>query len=324
MARFCPKCGKSIDKGTFCLDCKPHVLDYKESNMKVCCVCGRIFTHGSWKKTNNINVSIIKDIKSKIKQKDIEVKLIDKVPELKPGIQETLMAEVTEEGVVHEVPFNIEITYCTICAKLGTQYFEGVLQIRNSNKEKDKVINSELAREAKRGNAVNKTVNHPKGVDLYMTHRRSLPKLAQRIVEKLGGLYTLNAKLFSHNHQTGKEIYRLNVLLELPEFDVGNVFYAKKKYLLVESLRKNISCKNLLTGKKVMFTYKNYKKAMDKDNESYKKFEVKQTSIIRLHPHQEVLHPENYQPVKVLNPLESAKEDDKVKIILTEKGSIIV
>lgn len=324
MVRFCPKCGKSIEKGVFCTNCRPHVLDYKLSNIKMCCVCNKIFTHGSWKKTNNIKALIIKEIKSKIKQKDVEIKLLSELPELKPGIKESFTAEVIQNDAVHEVPFEIEVTYCTVCAKKGTQYFEGILQIRGSNKERDKIISLELAREAKHGNVVNKTVKHPKGLDLYMTHRRSLPKLAQRIVDKLGGLYSLNPKLFSHNHQTGKDIYRLNVLLELPEFNIGDVFLFKKKYVLIQSLGKNITAKNILNNKKVMFSYKEFKKIKEKDSESVKQFDVYETSIIRLHPNQEVLHPENYQPVKVLNPIDNAEEDQKVKIILIDKGAIVV
>ncbi len=308
----------------FCADCRPRVLDYKLSNIKICCVCKKIFTHGSWKQTNDIEVSIIKEIKSKIKQKDVEVNLVGKLPELKPGIQETIIAEVTSEGVTHEVPFKIEITYCNICAKKGTQYFEGILQIRNSNDRKDKVINEELAREAKKGNVVNKTASYPNGIDLYMTHRRSLPKLAQRIVERLGGLYTLNAKLFSLDHLTGKEIYRLNVLLELPEIEIGEVFLFKGKYIILISFGKNITSRNLLTNKNVIFTYAEFKKIKEKDSESIKKFEVYDTTIVRLYPSQEVLHPENYQPVKVINPIEGAKEDQKVKIILSDKGAIVL
>jgi NMD protein affecting ribosome stability and mRNA decay len=324
MARFCPKCGKSIDNGTFCNDCKPRILDYKLSSFKICCVCSKLFTHGSWKDTKDLQALIIKEIKSKIKQKDVEVKLVEDLPELKPGIQETLTAEVTKEGVVHEIPYKIEITYCNICAKKGTQYFEGILQIRGSNKERDKVINMELDREAKNGNVANKTVNYPNGIDLYMTHRRSLPKLAQRIVESIGGLYTLNAKLFSVNHMTGKEIYRLNVLLELPEFDAGDVFLFKGKYVVIVSFGKKITARNLLTNKKIMFPYVEFKKIKEKDSESVKKLDTYKTTIIRLHPNQEVLHPENYQPVKVLNQIDDAKEDQKVKIILVDKGAIIV
>jgi NMD protein affecting ribosome stability and mRNA decay len=324
MARFCPKCGKSIDKGVFCADCKPHVLDYKPSNVKICCVCKKIFTHGSWKATDDPIGLITKEIRSKVKQKDVEVNVIGELPELKPGIRQFLTAEVIQDEVVHEVLCEVEVTYCLKCAKLGTQYFEGVLQIRNISEKSEKIIAHVLSKAAEQGNAVNKVVTHPKGVDYYMTNKRAMPKLAQKIIERAGGFYASSAKLFSHNHQTGKEIYRLNLLLELPDFNIGDVFFFKNKYIIIESFSKKISSRNLLTGKKVIFAYAEFKKIRDKDFDQAKKIISSETTIIRLRPQQEVLHPENYQPVKVLNPLDDAKEDQKVKIILIDKGAIII
>ncbi len=113
-------------------------------------------------------------------------------------------------------------------------------------------------------------------------------------------------------------------MLELPKLELGQVFLFKKKYIFLTSFGKNIAGRNLLTNKKVMFTYAEFKKIKEKDSESIKEFETYKTSIIRLHPAQEVLHPENYQPIKVLNPLDVAKEDQKVKIILIDKGAIII
>ncbi len=324
MARFCPKCGKSIDKGTFCLDCKPRTLDFKETSIKVCCDCKKVFTHGSWKTTKDLNQTIIKEIKTKIKQKNAEVISIEELPELKPGIQKEVIAKVKSKDVVYDVPFNFEITYCTPCGKKGTQYFEGVLQARNLSKFAEEVLDKELVREESRGNNVNKTVKFPNGIDFYMTHKKSIPKLAQRIIEKTGGLYTLSSKLFSVNHQTGKEIFRLNVLLEFPEFEIGDVYFYNKKYIIITHFGKNINARNLLTGKKVVFTYKQFKKLKEKDSDLTEKLKVSETTIIRLRPQQEVLHPENYQPVTVLNPIEDVKEDQKVKIILVERGAIIV
>ena len=324
MVRFCPKCGKSIKTGVFCEDCKPHVIDYKISNIKICCVCKKIFSHGSWKKVNNLDEAIIKEIKTKIKQKDIEINLIGELDELKPGTSHEFKAEVIIDEAVHEIPFVIEVTYCPDCSKKGTEYFEGILQIRNNSLEFDKIINKELQKEAKFNNVANKKVDQPNGVDLYMTKKKRIPKLAQRIVDKIGGLYSLNSQLFTHNHLTSKDVYRLNVLLELPDFIVGDIFYFKRKYIQIKKLGKNITARNILTRKKVMFTYREYKKIKEKDSDAIKKLDVKQTTIIRLYPIQEVLHPENYQPVKVINENPELKEDDKVSIILIDRGAIIV
>ncbi len=321
MSRFCPKCGKTIKEGVFCEDCKPRIIDFKKSEIKICCVCDKIFSHGIWKKVNNLRDAVIKEINSKIKQKDIIIN-IDKLPDSKPGIKAECVAEIIQDKVTHEVPFTIEMTYCPRCSKQGTQYFEAILQIRNISESRRKIIEQEMKKEAKQGNIVNKAVTQPKGIDYYMTSRRSMPKLAQRILEKTGGISSLNPRLFSLDHQTGKEIYRLNVFLELPEFDIGDVFLFKKKYILITDLGKQISARNLLTNKKVLFTYKEFKYIQERDTESIKKLNKKTSKIIKIYPLQEVLHPDTYQPIKLLNPILEPELDQKLDIIIIDKGAI--
>jgi NMD protein affecting ribosome stability and mRNA decay len=324
MPRFCPKCGKRIEKGVFCEDCKPRSIDFKVSKIKICCECNKIHSHGTWKKTKNIDAAIKKEIKSKIKQKGVKINLIGDMPELKPGIKKEFIAEVIHEQVIHEIPFQIEVTYCPNCAKKGTQYFEGVLQIRNFKKNAKKAIDSELYREEVHGNNVNKVVKFDNGIDFYMTNKSAMPKLAQRIISKTGGLFHSSVKLFSHNHQTGKEIYRLNLLLELPEFEVGDVYYFKGKYIIIKKMGKNIIARNLMFDKKVMFTYKEFKESKYIDRDSIKRLEKFKTKVIRVRPEIEVLHPETYQELKVLNKNKKVNLDEAVEVVLTKKGAIII
>jgi len=320
MPRFCPKCGKSIEKGIFCEDCEPHIIDYKKSEIKICCICNKIFSQGSWKKVEDLREAVIKEITSKIKQKDIEIS-IEPLPEFKPGIKEECIAEVIQSKVTHDVPFVIEITYCPKCSKQGTQYFEAILQVRNINKSREKIINEELKKESVHGNVSNKTVKQPNGVDYYMTSRRAMPKLAQRIREKTGGIISLNPRLFSVNHQTGKEIYRLNVLLELPELDVGDVYLYRNKYILITNLSKQIGALNLLTKKNFFFTYKEFKYWKDKDSESIKKLQKQSSKLIKIYPSQEILHPDTYQSLKLLNPISEPELDKPLDVIIIDKGA---
>lgn len=323
MARFCPKCGKRIDSGVFCDNCKSDSIDYKLPVIRMCCTCQRLFTHGSWKRTNDPETLIKKEIKSKIKQDDIKVNLLGELTDLKPGLTQNFVAEVDHRGVIHEIPFNVEVTYCSACSKKGTQYFEGILQIRNLTDERRPIVNFQINKDDDHDNVVNKIVEFPNGLDLYMTKKKFIPKLAQKIIQQLGGLTTSNVKLFSHNHQTGKDIYRLNVLLELPEFEKEDVFFYNKKYIVINNLSKFISARNLLTNKTVLFRYNEYKELKQKDSTLVTKLEKHKTKVIRTRPHIEVLHPETYQPLRIINSVE-VSNDEEVEIILTDKGAILI
>ncbi len=320
MKKFCPKCGKEIKTGVFCDNCKPRIIDYKPAKIKLCVDCNKVFINGAWKKTD-LKKAIKTELSNKIKQKNIAINLPDTSKlMIKPGLKTELIAEIVQDEAIHEIPITIETTYCNICSKKGTQYFEGVLQLRNINKKNQKIINKEIEFEKKHNNFINKVVEYKNGLDLYFTNKKFLPKLAQRLISKAGGLTTSSSKLFSYNSQKGKNIYRLNVLVEFPEFNKNEIIQFDKKILKIKKLGKTNTAINLLTQKKFMFDYKTYKKL--KQENKIKRLKEYETRIIKTHPEITALDPRTYQEIKVIN-AKNEEIDTNIRIVIVKNQAII-
>ena len=116
--------------------------------------------------------------------------------------------------------------------------------------------------------------------------------LAQKIGAKFGAQVSMHPQLFSRNHQTSKDIYRLNVLVVVPKFMAGDIIsfdYPKKGRLTVQlkSMGKISHGVNLQSHKNVGFELKNCENI-----EIHPKIP---TSVSSIHPSIGVLDPETYQ-----------------------------
>jgi nonsense-mediated mRNA decay protein 3 len=227
-------------------------------------------------------------VASAVKQK-IKVKAdLDDVL-MKNGKTSKDEVEAFYEREYYPIPVSITVMQCDKCAKKGTQYFEGILQLRNPHDYVFSFIDQEVSKVADKGIFINRSIDVDNGVDLYMTNKTFINNLARNIVKRFGGLLKVNPQLFSRNKQTSKNIYRLNVSIELPNFHVGDVVKYEDKVLKITSLGKNISGINLDNDKKIVFQYK--KPAM--------LLEIFPTEVIKIKPEIEVIHPITYQAVPV-------------------------
>ena len=128
------------------------------------------------------------------------------------------------------------------------QYFEGILQLRN---ESQALIDA-VARHIEKKENVNiaKIANVPNGVDIYISSQRFLRPLGQKLQAQFGGVLKATNRLFSRNHLTSREVYRVNVLLRLPNFKKGDTIRFKGEEVEVIGMQKKVLIKNKTTGKK--------------------------------------------------------------------------
>ena len=236
--RFCPTCGKEIAKTEeFCKDCsagfssdeslKHH--DFK--NILVCDECGRLFASNRWKKSDNFLEDVKNIIKNRIKKSfGLKGKYSIELFFLEDELSDAYEQHFSEQ---HKFTFDIEvkISYpdnkkdfmlegkqriiletCKQCSKKFTKYFEGILQIRNVDEELLGFLESEM-REANRNQVfITDMQEHKDGVDLYLTSKKHVSRLARLLQEKFGGIVKESEQLFSHDRQTSKDVYRLNAI----------------------------------------------------------------------------------------------------------------
>ena len=86
-----------------------------------------------------------------------------------------------------------------------------------------------------------------------ITTNMETERIALELQREFGGEVKVNTKLFSRNKQTSKDIFRLNALVKLPDFESGDVLqnYNKQKkreeLLIVTGLGKQIKFFDILS-----------------------------------------------------------------------------
>jgi len=138
--------------------------------------------------------------------------------------------------------------------KKHKDYFEGILQLRNPNKE---VIDFALNEIEKKENAsIAKIEKVPNGIDIYMWPQRFLRNLCKKLQNHFGGQVTISTKLHTKNRITSKEVYRVNALFRLPNFKKGDVIDYKGDKIKIIAIHKKVLAKDVKTGKKLNLSFK--------------------------------------------------------------------
>ncbi|MBT7903242.1 hypothetical protein HN587_05245 [Candidatus Woesearchaeota archaeon] len=265
--RFCPKCGKDLPsdekskKATFCKGCALDNLDvtFKEVAIKVCVECKKFMYRGIWSAYDELDKAIVKSALLKIvNPQNLEISLLPNIGDIqynKPGLRQEieLDATVSYEGLEVEfvIPAFLDFTYCAHCSKKGTQYFEGVLQLREVTDEIVNFVKEDVASSEYKGAFANKESLVKNGVDFYLTSNKYLREIGEKLKRKFGGELKTSKKLFSHNHQTSRDIYRMCIMFRPRTFSLGDVVEVNGKQVQIKSLGLRPHGIELKNGKKV-------------------------------------------------------------------------
>jgi len=301
----CPRCGNKQVIDTFCADCErelhPLVKKFKEHTITLCVSSGDIKLQTAWEritlreafeKTVKRTLILAKDATVTSKEFTIpEFEYIDK-----PGMDKTFELAVTVTGSrngvereeVYNVPINIKTTISKKYAKMGTQYYEGTLQLRNETEEHERALKKHFSRYPDL--AINKTMDVPTGHDYHITDKQRMRQIAHKLHKHFGGVLKENARLITRDNQTSKDVYRLTIFIEFPPYKRGDVLTDEKQVLLVKGFGKKMHLQNIQTGKKVELAYK---------RDALSKVETFVTKISQTHPETAILDPETYQQVPV-------------------------
>ena len=225
--RFCPKCGATITEGVFCENCMIKEFKYEPPLVQVS-EFQRTFHKGSWHQFGDLDSLIKKRVCEALGRSDInlEIESYEFIPKTKEKITINTYADI--DGQKMTLPVRISYRQCDYGQKEKTNYFEGILQLRNPPDNIKTYIENELKKVSHKGVFVTKISETNKGVDLYMTSKNGMRILAQKLVNHFGGSINLNPQLFSRNSQTSKDIYRLNILVEFLPFSKGSVISFKE------------------------------------------------------------------------------------------------
>jgi NMD protein affecting ribosome stability and mRNA decay len=310
MSKFCPKCGKTILKGNFCNECNPETIDYKSISIKLS-PSGKVFVQGKWTNFNNLRTLSESLVKKFIKQKVILEKGLEVYDDLleKNGIKKECEMEIEYNDKLFKVPVSVEVTLSPDVSKVGSTYFEGILQLRNGRQDVKEYIVSYCK---KNSVFVNKLVDKGAEVDYYFVKKHQMQPLALKLMRNFGAEIESNARLFSRNRLTSKDIFRLNVLVTIPKFTVGDVVEIDDYPFYIKETGKIITGINLILAKKATFR--------NEEADKVKVIPKMKTKITIVHPAPQVLDPENYESLEIRNPLNIAVKPEQNVVVVKHKG----
>lgn len=163
--------------------------------------------------------------------------------------------EMNDDNNVNEINNHSTDNNCCMGSPfLQTQYFEGILQLRNPVPEVEEYILSKVARDNK--GKISKIKPVEGGLDYYFTSQKYLVALGKHLQEKFGGELIVSRRLFSRNRQTSKEVFRVTVLLRIPKFKVGDIVKIRRDVVKVTGIGKKIRGVSVETGRKVCISFK--------------------------------------------------------------------
>ena len=139
-------------------------------------------------------------------------------------------------------------------------YYEGILQLRNPNKEIIDFVKSQLSKNPKI--FIAKEVKVKNGIDTYVSSQKFLRSLAKKLDDTFEGEIKTSRKLHTINKQTGKRVYRVNALFRLPHFKRNQIIEFQGEKVKIMKIGKKVTIKNKKTGKKSMVAFEEIDRAV--------------------------------------------------------------
>lgn len=313
--RFCPNCGAILRGGQeLCSSCSRPDFNFKDIKIVLCNSCHSYYSRNKWTKFRDVDTAVkniaSSSIKTKVQIKHLSKKLKEKILDYKAGIKTDISIPVKYGHHEFELPARLEVTLCNKCSKKGTQFFDSILQLRNCTEEVLAFTRNEVKKQHKKGIFITKEVPVEKysirDIDIFLTNQSYAKTLAEKIKKNFGGTIKKNAKHFSLNWQTTKTLYRLNILLQLPNYKKNDVIKHQNHLYRIISLGDKIHVTDLKTNHKTSLPNK----------ESYDVLHPVTFQVIKRYPEYEVLDPNTYYQARLMNPSSKLEINQKIKVIV--------
>lgn len=328
--KFCPKCGKIIEGNSeLCSTCNNIDFEFKDIVITICNSCKSYYYANKWASFKDLNAVVKKVLSLKIKinntsnkvnnaynknKKFIVKKMFKKDLEnilfLKPGNNLEQKITLKFNNQLFDIPVVFKSTLCNKCSRKNSKYFESILQLRNCNEEILSFIRREVLKQNKKGIYITKEVPLEKysleQIDIYLTNQTYAKTLAEKVRKNFGGIIKKNAQHYSLDWQTSKTVYRLNLLLELPNYKKNDVIKMNNHLYKIQSIGSKIHVVDLKTNTKTSLP----------NNNAYDILHPVIFQVIKRYPEYEVLDPNTYYQARLMNPSKKLEINQKIKVVI--------
>ncbi len=273
---ICPKCGNdtSVLLSGVCRECffqnfalaqLPQVIQ-----ARICASCGARFTRGRWTDEDNIGTIVLKTIEDNLSiheaAEDVEVCINPR--QLTPHmykVEVEVVAAIQGERVTSDLSSEIRIIResCEMCSRMSGGYFEGILQIRATERiptENEietclRIVDMTIDRMRAKGDRlafITDTIRSKEGLDLYIGSVNSGRHICKAIIEELGGTFSESPSLFGQ--KDGKEVYRITFSMRLPRFTPGDIITIGNRKIVVKHMEKKLTGTDLTDSSRFIAT----------------------------------------------------------------------
>lgn len=331
----CISCGRVGDFRLFCPECylaqHPILKGIKKSEVKFCPNCSKLFLKNKWKPVKNLDEAISLTLAEKLaidpdyklKKLEVDSNLGGEVPKPNQKIQPEATLKLTASSqenccdVADEyiVPFTLDLAPCGKCSLANTQYFEGVLQVRNIKPEIVQKIREIVEEEKDAGVHINDTVPVKDGaMDFYITDVHYMKKLGKILQQKFGGELSMSPRLQTKDDLTSKELYRLSVLLKLPNVRPGDYAEHNGRLIRIKKAEETILGRDIMDNTLVK---------IDPKKTNLIPLEIYKTTVTLVRPQIEGMNPVNYQSTKIEN-ARKQKLGQKIRVVVAGEKLFLV
>ncbi|MBN2459462.1 hypothetical protein JXB28_04205 [Candidatus Woesearchaeota archaeon] len=281
------------------------------------CSCDKYFDKGMWKPYHGIEKLIADKVKKQIPKAKVIFKNFEMPMAQKEKKEIEVIAKVKDKET--HVKVILKLAKCPLCAREGTQYFEAILQVRSLNvsvlEKAIDLLKKRVEKLRNKGMFINKVEPVSDGFDLFMTNKRIAQSLGKELHEHFGGVFKLSPRIFTRNKQTSKDLYRMSILVRLPDFQVGDIIINHDKVYKVDKTSTKIKLLDIEANNFVTTDYAKMHSHPLKAHTTY---------VSRIHPYVEVINPYDFQSSMVKNKsLPTLEIGQEVKVVV-HRGIYVV
>lgn len=337
---LCPKCGKETENlyDNVCKDCFFENIRLAELPLvlhaKTCMKCGARFNRGKWLNSGNAEDIVIQNVEDALSVHILaeNINIYVEPRKLTPymyRVHVEIDATVKDEPVHQELNTEVRIVReaCDMCSRIAGGYFEGIVQIRATNRlpnddEKKRCIDiannvlRKMQEKSDRLAFITDSLDLKDGVDLYIGSNNSGRHICRAIIMEMGGSFSESPTLFGQ--KDGKNVYRITFSMRLPEFMKGDIIHFKSKIIMIKSSGKRIIGIDLSTGSRFIATANEMKDATRIASMG----DAVMTVLVALEDDAiMVLDPDTYETVTIKKPVAfAAQSGSDISVIKTEYG----
>ena len=319
----CFICGVNAQIGNFCKNCfrehHPIVKHFKPLVIKGCVTCPAISFEGKWiyEPTPDTIPSFVRKRVSISPEYELKAMIVtplgsfdDAFHPVQYEVRVLVKKDNHELEQTYEFPLQFEKAHCDRCLKAKSTYYEGVLQVRGITAVVEEFIEFAIERGRASGNFLVKKDRIKGGYDYYFTKNKFVQKLATELKKQFGGNFKASSRLVTRSRQTSKELHRLTILYNSPQFFKDDLIAIGKKVYKITSTAGKITALNLATGKSEKLS----------PTAKFTRLIPYTTTVSKVSPHLEVIHPTTYQSVAVENP-KPKKNGERVRVVFIDDNS---